>query len=116
MLTRGTPVILNDVDAPEARLVAVLERYDDQSGVWYARYLSTYPNMKTCWTSGSLGGPTPLSEFGVRLDVDGDKFRVVQTGSSSATYRDGKPRNWQDRTGREWWPVAARAARLVSTQ
>jgi hypothetical protein len=44
-LTRGTYVIMNDVDCPEGKLVAVLTRYDDRAGVWHALYLSTATNM-----------------------------------------------------------------------
>lgn len=110
MLTRGTPVILNDVDCPEAMLVAVLERYDDKAGVWHARYLSPRTNMQKCCSSGSLGGPTPIDLFGVKLEIRGEEYRVVQSGASQAKYRDGKPREWQDRRGGDQWQKARKVA------
>lgn len=65
LLKRGTPVIINDADAPETRLVAVLKHFNSTKGVWYAEYLSTYPRLKLCYTDRR---PTPLSEFGVKLE------------------------------------------------
>jgi hypothetical protein len=110
MLTRGTPVILDDVDCPEAKLVAVLERYDDKSGIWHARYLSPATSMVKCWTSGSLGHPTPLDVFGVRLETKDGKYRVLPVGDSKADYRDGVRRNWQGRTDGKHWRDARKKA------
>lgn len=39
-LTRGTYVIMNDIDCPEAMLVAVLARYDDKTGISGSRSAS----------------------------------------------------------------------------
>jgi hypothetical protein len=115
MLTRGTPVILNDVDCPEAKLVAVLERYDDKGGIWHARYLSPTANMVKCWTSGSLGQPTPLDVFGVDLEIKDSKYRVRPVRESKAEYRDGKRRNWQGRSdGDHWRDARKKALELLS--
>lgn len=96
MLTRGQLVIMNDIDCPEAKLVAVLTRFDDKKGVWHARYLAKATSRTKCYSSGALGGPTPLADFGVQVEFVGEFFRAVQTTLSVATYRDGKPRSWQD--------------------
>lgn len=111
MLTRGTYVIMNDVDCPEAMLVAVLTRYDDKRGVWHALYLAKATNMAAPY--GPL--PTPLEHFAQRVEwgSDFETFRVVPTGGAiTATYRDGKPRQWQDRRGgsSRWWPARKAAA------
>lgn len=108
-LTRGTYVIMNDVDCPEARLVAVLTRYDDKRGVWHALYLATYTNMAAPYGTR----PTPLSEFGKKVEWKWNEYRVVDSGEPcTATYRDGKPRHWQDHFGEDrWWEARGRAER-----
>lgn len=109
ILRIGVPVIINDCDAPEARMVAVLARFDARQGLWHARYLSTFPHNAKC--SGYR--PTPLCDFGVAIEVDGAGFRCTRTGISRATYPDGAPRDWQDRTGREWWTARPGVADLI---
>lgn len=111
-LKRGVPVIMNDVDAPEARLVAVLTSYDDARGVWHARYLSTFPHRARC--SSHSWTPTPIAAFGVRLELDGFRFRCVPTGEPCrATYDDGKPRSWQDRAPERWQQIRVKAAAFL---
>ena len=110
-LKRGTPVIINDVDCPENRLVAVIMRLTPD-GIWRARYLSTYPHMVFCWTGHDV--PTPLADFGVSLEWNGNEFRTVPNGQPCiAKYRDGVPRKWQQR-GREWWPARTQARALLA--
>lgn len=108
-LTRGTYVIMNDVDCPEARLVAVLTRYDDVKGVWHALYLATYTNMIAPY--GQC--PTPLSAFGKKVEWKQDEYRVVSTGEPcTATYKDGRPRRWQDCFGEDrWWEARRRTVK-----
>ena len=111
LLSRGTPVIINDADAPEARLVAVLTRYDADRGIWFARYLSTWTNMLVCYTGDE---PTPIARFGVRLEWKGESYRCVPTGEpSTAVYRDGVPRRWQERNPDKFWQSRARPRRTV---
>ena len=62
-LTRGMPVIINDVDNPEARLVAVLTRYDDREATWHAVYLSTYPQRMRCAALAQLGMIAEAGKF-----------------------------------------------------
>jgi hypothetical protein len=108
MLTRGTYVIMNDCDAPEARMVAVLTRYDDQRGIWHALYLSTHTNMAAPYGPQ----PTPLSKFGKTVEWRWNEYRVVDSGEPcTATYRDGAPRNWQDYRGERWWEARGKAVK-----
>lgn len=110
MLKRGTLVILNDCDAPEARMVAVLTSYNSREGYWHARYLSTFPNMTRCTTTQ----PTPVADFGVLVEFRGDEFRCVQVRASVARYRDGVPRRWQDYRGSRWLKMRSAAADKVA--
>lgn len=108
-LRRGMPVIIMDCEEPSARMIAVLTRYDDSKGTWHALYLSTYPNMRACYTTSWT--PTPISDFGMAIEVAGDRYRCVPTGEPCrATYRDGKPRQWQDRCGDVWREMRPKAA------
>lgn len=114
-LTRGTYVIMNDVDCPEAMLVAVLTRYDDKRGIWHALYLAKATNMAAPYGTH----PTPLHHFAQRVEWcdDYDAFRVVPTDEPvTATYRDGKSRRWQDRGGEDkWWPARRAAAKACQS-
>lgn len=108
MLKRGDYVIMNDVDCPEARLVAVLTRYDDRKGYWHALYLSTFTNMAAPYGRQ----PTLLSAFGMRVEWKRDEYRVVPIGEPcTATYRDGRPRRWQDRCGSRMWEARKKAVK-----
>ena len=113
MLKRGTPVIINDVDCPEGRLVAVMRNYDEKEGLWYALYLSDSTNMKVCCTDRE---PTPLAHFGVWIEWDGDKYHCVQKVPSTAFYYDGEPRAWQDRRRDVWWTARRKARALLQKQ
>ncbi len=114
-LTRGTYVIMNDVDCPEAMLVAVLTRYDESSGKWHALYLAKATNMAAPFGSD----PTPLDRFAQRVEwsADFETFRVVPTGGVvTSQYRDGTPRSWQDRRGgsERWWPARKAASKACA--
>lgn len=105
-LVRGTYVIMNDVDCPEAKLVAVLRRYDDKTGIWHAYYLAQATNMAEPYGTA----PTPISKFGRTVKWDGDTYRVIESGEPvTATYRDGKPRQWQDYHGDRPWAARRKA-------
>jgi hypothetical protein len=97
-LTPGTPVIINDFDCPDGRLIAVITRCDSKNKLFRARYLSEYPSMIYCTSDGGLGFPTPIEDFGVNLEWnDEGKYRAVPNGHPSvALYRDGKPRKWHE--------------------
>lgn len=95
-LLRGTPVIIEDTDRPESKMVACLIGYDADKGVWRASYLSSSARLRTCWAEHR---PTPIADFGVRAIICADQYRIVPTGLESiATYRNGEPREWQEIT------------------
>lgn len=100
-LERGTPIIANDCDCPEGKMVAVI-MYHNEEG-FKARYLASWKNLQVyCWGKGEgghglLGAPTPLADFGAKIEwLDDDTYRVVQSGKSKAQYRDGVARGWQE--------------------
>ena len=111
MLTRGTYVIMNDCDAPEARMVAVLTRYDDTKGIWHALYLSAHTNMEAPYGPE----PTPLSAFGQTVEWKWNEYRCVSNSQPvTATYRDGVRRNWQDYFGEDkWWPARKKPVKFL---
>ena len=93
----GMPVILNDMDRPCTRLVAIVKSIEQpntvSSGIVHARYLTTNTMMKDC--SSLLAHTTPLEAFGVELVIVGSQVYGHIIGPSQATYRNGKPREWQ---------------------
>ncbi len=96
MTTLHTPVlgILNDYDAPQARMLVVVYGRENARrwsyiGDMNAGHLGTYPLNMPQWF-------TPLSRFGVAAVMLPDgRLRLTQLTISAATYQDGKPRNWQ---------------------
>jgi len=90
----GDLVIVGEVDAPEASMVAVVTMAD---GHRFVRYLG----KRAC--QGSFRRPfmvtvplTPVEMFSVRITFQkGFIVPVVLRGVSSATYADGERRNWQ---------------------
>lgn len=106
-LRRGLAVIINDTDAPEPRMVAILHVFDLDNGRWFARYLGRRPLIATC----TADNPTPIGMFGMRLEFDPllRFFRCARIGPCRAIYGDGAPRAWQDRTSIKWHEVRARA-------
>jgi hypothetical protein len=101
-LKRGTPVIVNDCDAPEARMVAILTKFDEDLGMWRARYLSRFPHRTFC----HCDSPTPIAAFGMWLELSNDTYRVFpSSGPETATYADGKPRRWQGAAPSGWYEL-----------
>ncbi len=95
----GDYVIMNTTDGPEATMVAILTRHDDKRGIWHAHYLWVHRIMREPYGPS----PTPLSAFGMAVEIKGRLFRVVDTGQPcTATYEDGVLRRWQDLTGTAW--------------
>lgn len=92
-LQRGTPVIIDEIDAPDGRTVAILMK-KSKSGYWKARYLSTFPSMIYC----SGYNPIPIADFGVELDwLDNNTYRVIKNGKPLiAIYSDGETRAWSE--------------------
>ncbi len=92
----GHCVILNHVDQPCAKLVAIIVKRDTD-GFFYAKYL----NKELQHINGGrpvrvYGDATPVGEFGVEVLADMEKYWCKQIAGSRATYSDGKLRCWQD--------------------
>lgn len=104
----GQCVILNDVDQPCTKLVAVVTNI--ANGCVYAVYLSPDINVgrtKTGKCSSPIMYVTPLNAFGVRIWRQGNAYRCVpdQTLPITAEYPDRKPRVWQERHEPYWRPA-----------
>ena len=111
----GMPVILDDIDRPCTRLIAIVKSIEQSdtvsSGIVHARYLTTNTMMKDC--SSLLKHVTPLSDFGVALEFNDGIVCGKVTGSSIALYRNGQSRAWQP----EWeecHPVDPKAFELIN--
>ena len=89
----GDYVIMNDCDKPCTRLIAIVTKVDTEKERVNARYICKRVNMREPY--GWLGGVTLVSDFGVEMAFNGDTVSTKQVRPSIATYRDGKPRNWQ---------------------
>lgn len=89
----GDYVIMNDCDKPCTRLIAVVTGIDPEKERVNARYICERVNMREPY--GWLGGVTLVSDFGVEMIFNGDTVSTEQVRPSVATYRDGKPREWQ---------------------
>lgn len=93
----GHCVIINDVDCPEGKLVAVVS--DVQPDRVTAMYLSEDVGMLTCSAKPRL--VTPVEHFGVRVVVSGRSYCCTpdSTLEHIAKYPDldREPRYWQER-------------------
>lgn len=92
----GTPVIINTFDRPCTRLVAIVIGRNDQAV--FARYLAKELRGRT--VGGYADTVTPVAEFGVELtfetaDDGSTRYRCEVVGASRATYKGGRPRQWQ---------------------
>lgn len=95
----GCCIIMNDVEQPCAKLIAVVTEIDVDSVV--AKYLSGAKELKP-YRKGCLNqieNVTPVGRFGVSVKYGDGQYWCEVVGESTATYRDGKPRQWQDRQG-----------------
>jgi len=89
----GDYVIMNDTDKPCTRLIAVVTQIDAEKERVNARYICERVNMREPY--GRLGGVTLVGDFGIEMTFNGDTVSTEQVRPSVATYRDGKPREWQ---------------------
>ncbi len=87
----GEYVIINELDKPCTRLIAQVERIDAEKVI--ARYVTNGTRMTHC--SAHISEVTPVWKFGVMFEIKGGYISAGQITPSKATYRDGKPRNWQ---------------------
>lgn len=81
--------IVNCVDRPCERHIAEMRA----DGLLY--YI--HPDLANAEHYAGMGnrGATPLGEFGVTFQITGGKFIGEKVTESTATYPDGKPRDWQ---------------------
>jgi sporulation protein YlmC with PRC-barrel domain len=91
MVKIGDYVIINDFDKPCTRLIAEVERFEGETVI--ARYVTTGTRMTHC--SAHVSQVTPVWKFGVMFELKKGHITAAQISPSKATYRDGKPRNWQ---------------------
>ena len=89
----GDYVIMNDADKPCTRLIAQVTELPEGKDFVRARYICERTSMREPY--GRLSGATLVSDFGVEITFEGDTVTTEQVRASVATYRDGKPRNWQ---------------------
>lgn len=93
----GHCVIIDEVEAPCLSHVALIVSVDND-GNPVAKYLSDRPKYTSHNKRGvRCKGATPVSKFGIRLVVKGNKFVAESIGPSTATYREGGTRYWQDK-------------------
>lgn len=107
--------IINDTDAPEARMLALAI---GMPGAAEVEYLS--PHHRPLRGKGyKLHHWTDAALFGVELSLTADGgLRVEQVFDSTAAYPDGVPRRWQGRRMEEIAlrpALAATVARVVSS-
>lgn len=89
----GDYVIMNDTEKPCTRLIAQVTKLSEGQDFVCARYICERVIMRKPY--GRLSNATLISDFGVEIIFDGDTVTTKQVRPSAATYRDGKPRNWQ---------------------
>jgi hypothetical protein len=102
MFKVGDAVILNDVDQPCGKLVAIVVK--DDGTHYHCEYLNADPRFdhysKPPMRAGRLERATKLEDFGVVLCVADGKYWCDQIGESAAKYPDGQARQWQEFGGR----------------
>ena len=100
----GHCVILNDVDQPCGRLVAVIVAIEGNTA--YCNYLNADPQLSSynqklgmaIQIDGGIHNMTPVSRFGVEVNYYPQEggYCCERVSDSVATYRDGKSRKWQE--------------------
>lgn len=85
--------IINTADAPQRRMVC---EWVPRVGYCYMVRMDE-PQMRFYDGMKPLH-PTSLEDFGFEVTFNGSDAVFTRIGDSTATYEDGKPRPWQDRT------------------
>ena len=114
-LYRGLAVIIDDSDRPSAQMVCILDRFEEFQKLWHAAYLLP-DNCRA--VKPYSGRPTPITAFGRYIVTTPDlryyRIEALPDAKSTATYRDGVPRFWQETAGLpDWLPISAPAANVL---
>lgn len=87
--------ILDDCDAPEAKMLVIAVGPPGEAWIEYLDLRRPQLSRRREAKPASLSRWTDAAAFGVSLSLcEGAQLRVVQTGASVATYKDGVPRPW----------------------
>lgn len=81
--------IVNDFDRPDERYIAQRR----ENGKFYYVHPSLIGDKR--YHGMTPDRPTPIEDFGIVVEIGGGFFRGRVINSSGATYRDGRPRQWQ---------------------
>lgn len=96
----GHCVIINDIEAPEGRMVSVV--VDIRIGQVVTKYLNRRKEFDSYNKHGVESRKltvTPVGKFGVEVKVDSDgTYWCESVSESSAAYSDGRKRYWQEST------------------
>lgn len=96
----GHCVIINDIECPEGRMVSVVT--DVEGDVVTTKYLNSrkeFDKYNRFGVGSQKGTVTPVGWFGVAVCVDpAGNYWCENVGESSAKYKDGKRRCWQEKT------------------
>lgn len=100
----GHCVILNDVEQPCGRLVAVIMAIEGNTA--FCNYLCADKDLSShnkklgmaIAIDGGIHNMTPVSKFGIEVKFcpQVGTYCCERVGDSIATYRDGKTRKWQE--------------------
>lgn len=117
----GDCVILNDCDKPCGEMVAVVVQVNEDDQDYLCKYLNAAPKFDAFNRPGmktTLSEATKIEDFGVvilrnNLGGGGARYFCEQRRPSTAKYRDGKPREWQEWFGPFLWKPRNEVAILV---
>ncbi len=84
--------IMNTTDAPQRRMIC---EWIPRVGYCYMMRMHE-PHLKDFDGMKPLR-PTDVREFGFKVDFAAGEAHFTRIGMSTATYEDGRPREWQDR-------------------
>jgi len=108
----GEYVIINEFDKPCTRLIAEVTHIEGETV--HARYITDGTQSLHC--SAHISEVTPVYKFGVMYDIKGGYITAARITHSKATYRDGKPRNWQPAGEGSRWKLRKQKAVKVKGQ
>ena len=89
VMTPNQLFIVNDFDRPQAKHIARQGRH--------GKFFYVHPLLRNVKQFHGMTptDPTPVSDFGISLEIRDGAIYGKLDRESVATYRDGKPRKWQ---------------------